>query len=113
MKTFRGILFGVLFSVIGFWAPLYLMAQEKPAPPKLAVTVIVPVFPELDSLKLANAVLERNNLALQIQQAQVELEKLNAALKTLVESHQKPGFDLVQGADKKFAYQVKPPEAQR
>lgn len=111
MCEIRGILFGLLFVVLGFWGPVGVWAQEKPKAVSAAkAEAAVPVMAELDSLKLVNQILERDNLALQIRAAQAELDKLSIALSAKIAGYQKPGYDLTQNVEKKFVYVAKTPE---
>ena len=112
MKTIRGILFGVLFSVLGCWVPLGVMlAQEKPAPKLVVVEAAkpVPVLSELDGLKIENALLKINK-------AQADLEAMKASFQSLLAALQKPDYVIAQGADGKLVYQPEPkkePEAKK
>ena len=83
------------------------VAQEKSP-----VATAVPVLSDLDGLTIDNARLERDNLALQIQQATAQLEKMTAALNALIEKHAKPGHAIVK-VDGKLVYQVKPPDPKK
>lgn len=102
MKTaIRGILFGVLFSVLGFWGPLALvLAQDKPVVPKPAATDTAkpaPAFAALDSKDLTIALLQQ-------ELAKQAYEKAQARVQELVAKATKPGYTITQGPDGAFAY---------
>ena len=112
MNTARGIVFGVLLSVCGFWLPLaacVVYGQEKPAP-VVAVAKADPVLSEIDKLKVQNVMLRIELAQRQAQQAQADFDKARGEAQTLIQGLQVPGWELDLQL---FTYKPKPPEVKK
>ncbi len=77
--------------------PTHTSPAPSPAP--------APVLAEVDGLRV-------ENLLLKVQQATIVLDKLKADFQTLINSLQKPGYQLTQGPDGKLSYVVAAPVPQ-
>lgn len=113
MKTFRGILFGVLFSVIGFWGPLYLIAQTPVTKPALSVPEATPKVEALTELEQAlqqNVTLQKALTQYIDQLAQCQAQLAPAQSKQNAEAVSKIEADLKERIEKAhpgYAYDVK------
>lgn len=83
--------------------PASAVKVEKTAQPE-AKAPAAPVLSELDSTKIDNAVLR-------LDKAAKDLEALKASFQTLLGGLQKPGFQIQQVADGKYAYVPEPKKA--
>ena len=114
MNTARGIVFGVLLSVCGFWLPMaacVVYAQEKPLPaPVVAAVKADPVLSEINKLKVQNVMLRIELAQRQAQQAQADFDKARGEAQTLIQGLQVPGYDLDLQA---LAYKARPPEVKK
>ena len=114
MNTARGIVFGVLLSVFGFWLPLaacVVYGQEKPKPaPVVAAVKADPVLSEIDKLKVQNVMLRIELAQRQAQQAQADFDKARGEAQTLIMGLQVPGWELDLQL---FTYKPKPPEVKK
>jgi hypothetical protein len=82
-------------------------AQTPAEKPK----VETPMVSVEDGLKLANYMLQAENLALKIQTLQTEQEKLSKVFNEMLQSMQKPGFHLERDAkSQNFVYVADPPK---
>jgi len=110
----RGIVFGVLLSVCGFWLPLaacVAYAQEKPKPaPVVAAVKADPTLTEVQKLQIQNVMLRIELAQRQAQQAQADFDKARGEAQTLIQGLQVPGYDLDLQA---LAYKPKPPEVKK